>query len=45
VLSIENIEKGYINMKELRNTQAYSPPGRLDWPTEVVKGDVRAEIA
>ena len=22
-------------MKELRNTQAYSPPGRLDWPTEV----------
>lgn len=22
-------------MKELRNTQAYSPPGRLDWPTGV----------
>jgi outer membrane protein assembly factor BamB len=22
-------------MNELRNTQAYSPPGRLDWPTDV----------
>jgi hypothetical protein len=22
-------------MKELRNTQAYSPPGRLDWPCDV----------
>jgi len=22
-------------MKEFRNTQAYSPPGRLDWPAEV----------
>ena len=22
-------------MKELRHTQAYSPPGRLDWPTDV----------
>jgi hypothetical protein len=22
-------------MNDLRNTQAYSPPGRLDWPTDV----------